>query len=205
MNKLPCFLLGLRRTCRSREALRLSWWETKGLRWTTATKVWKCSSHLCCIFVTIYSTEIPSGRWVFHCIRWEVPSQRVLYGRDSFRELVAPPRGPKFESSSNDWGESRQDICRPYFCFEKSWVFLSLIRDTRWICSWCSNHNGSTEWVGVTERPSLSWVKPLQAKFDVVISTFSGEEVLKKKRSRNLWILIVRHGGESLNKENRDE
>lgn len=41
--------------------------------------------------------------------------------------------------------------------------------------------------------------------FDIVMSTFPGEELLKMERNRNKWKPIVNHVMKSLDKKGRDE
>lgn len=62
-----------------------------------------------------------------------------------------------------------------------------------------------TEVPNVLERSAWLPVESLHTMLDVVMSTSPGVEVPKKKKNRNLWNLIVKHGVESMDKINRDE
>lgn len=57
--------------------------------------------------------------------------------------------------------------------------------------------------LSVLERAALFFVEPLQTTFDLVMSIFSGEDSLKMEKNRNLWILVVYHGVESLDESDR--
>lgn len=64
--------------------------------------------------------------------------------------------------------------------------------------------NIPTEVLSLLERPTLISVKPLRAMFDLAMSTFSAEVVLKEEDKRELRNPILNQDAESLHKIDRD-
>lgn len=60
-----------------------------------------------------------------------------------------------------------------------------------------------TEVLIVLERPATFSLEPLQKMCDLVMFTFSREEVLEEEESWKLWNLIVNQSLESLNKNDK--
>lgn len=58
--------------------------------------------------------------------------------------------------------------------------------------------------LNVLERPASFSVEPLQNAFELVMSTFPGDEALKEGENRKLWNVIVIYGVERLDKERRN-
>lgn len=61
-----------------------------------------------------------------------------------------------------------------------------------------------TEVVNLLKRSASFSVSTLLTTSDLVMVTIPGDERLKKDKRRYFWILIVNHGMESLDKEDRD-
>lgn len=58
-----------------------------------------------------------------------------------------------------------------------------------------------TDMLNVLEWPALFSMEPLQTIFDLLISTFPLEEVIKTNKDQNLCSLLVNHSVESVDKE----
>lgn len=144
--------------CRLKRTFRLSGWTMKGVRYTTTTKIWNCSSHLCRHFRKLARYLETIAKFCSYCRRHKVCWQRILHCCDSFQALFAALEGPKFGTNCNRWEEKVVSYLETVYCRKKSWITASRLY---YACLTCGFFENPDRYVECVETSIIFLVKPL--------------------------------------------